>query len=119
MVIDTSAILALFFGEPHAEWIAQQLAAHRGELKMSTVNLAEALIRIRDRQPTLADEVEAKLLSAGIQYVPPSVEQARIAAEARLQYRRMEEAKRAVDILERLETLGALPNDSAEKKGAE
>ena len=84
MVIDTSAILALLFGEPQAEWVAGQLAAHRGELQMSTVNLTETLIRVRDRKQAAADDMEAKLLESGVRFVAPTVEQSRIAAEARL-----------------------------------
>ncbi|MBM4352944.1 MAG: type II toxin-antitoxin system VapC family toxin [Deltaproteobacteria bacterium] len=84
MVVDTSALLALFFAEPHGAWVADQLYAHRGELAMSTVNLAETLIRLKDRQPARYDELEALLLDSGIEFVPPDVEQARVAADARL-----------------------------------
>jgi ribonuclease VapC len=86
MVVDTSAILAVLFDEAHAAWAADVLNAHAGELRMSTVNLAEALILVRDRQPQLADELEALLLGAGIRLVPPDVDQARCAAAARLRY---------------------------------
>jgi uncharacterized protein with PIN domain len=41
----------VFFEEPDAEWAVEQLEAHASERRMSTVNLAECLIRIRDRQP--------------------------------------------------------------------
>jgi uncharacterized protein with PIN domain len=54
VVVDTSVVLALFFGERHAEWTAEQPDRHAMELRMSTVNLAESLIRIRDRQPALS-----------------------------------------------------------------
>jgi len=53
---------------------------------MSTVNLAEALILIRDRQPAMADELQDRLLASGICFVPPDVRQARIAAEARIRF---------------------------------
>ena len=53
---------------------------------MSTVNLAEALIIIRDRQPGLADELEKRLLSSEIRFIAPDQSQARIAARARLQF---------------------------------
>lgn len=86
MVVDTSAILAIFFEEPHAAWAARQLSEHAGALSMSTVNLTEALIRIRDRQPTLADELEERLLTSGIKFVPPDAAQARAAASARLRF---------------------------------
>ncbi len=53
---------------------------------MSTVNLTEVLIRLRDRQPEQAAELEERILTSGIRFVAPDVEQARIAAEARLLY---------------------------------
>jgi ribonuclease VapC len=53
---------------------------------MSTANLAEAMILIRDRQPVRADELEQLLLASGIRFVAPDVEQARVAARARLKY---------------------------------
>lgn len=86
MVVDTSVLLAVFFAEPDGEWAAKQLADHAPELRMSTVNLTEVLIRVRDRQPQLYEKIEAELLSSGIRFVPPDVEQARIAAEARIRY---------------------------------
>ena len=53
---------------------------------MSTVNLAEVLIRLRDRQPTLFPELQQRLLSSGIRFIPPDHAQAVIAAEARLRF---------------------------------
>src|SRR5437763_77216 len=43
---------------------------------MSTVNLAEALIRIRDRQPLLYQQLEERLLTSGIRFIAPTVAQA-------------------------------------------
>jgi len=86
MVVDTSALLALLFDEPNAKWVAQKLNDNLGVLKMSTVNLAEALTLIRDRQPAEADDLEARVLSSGVEFVAPDAEQARIAAAARLAY---------------------------------
>jgi uncharacterized protein with PIN domain len=86
MVVDTSIVLAVFFRETHGVWAARQLNAHAAVLRMSTVNLAETLIRIRDRQPILADDLESRLLTSGIRFVPPDTAQARTAARARLTY---------------------------------
>lgn len=86
MVVDTSVILAIVFQEEHAPWSITQLERYRDTLCMSTVNLTEALIRMKDRQPTLASKLETTLLDGPIRFVPPSTEQARIAAEARLRY---------------------------------
>lgn len=86
MVVDTSVLLAVLFNEPAAAWAADQLEAHAGELRMSTVNLTECLIRLRDRQPHLAPVLEEQLLESGIRFVAPDVGQAQIAAEARLRF---------------------------------
>lgn len=53
---------------------------------MSTVNLTETLIRVLDRQPQLAGQIEDKLLNSGILFIPPDARQARIAAHARMTY---------------------------------
>jgi ribonuclease VapC len=85
MVIDSSAILSIYFQEPTAAWVSQQMdAANR--LLMSTVNLAESLMRMRDKQPAKADELELRLLSSKIEFIAPDVAQATLAARARLQY---------------------------------
>lgn len=84
MVVDTSAVLAVLFEEPGADWVVDQLEEHASELRMSTVNLTETLIRVRDRQPQLADKLEDEILESGIRFVPPNVEQTRVAAETRL-----------------------------------
>jgi ribonuclease VapC len=86
VVVDTSVILAIYFNEPRAAWASEQLNRSAGQLLMSTVNLAEALIRIRDRQPTLADTLENQLLSSGIRFIAPDESQAKIAAGARLRF---------------------------------
>ncbi|HEX6898815.1 MAG TPA: type II toxin-antitoxin system VapC family toxin [Thermoanaerobaculia bacterium] len=86
MVVDTSVLLAVFFDEPEAAWAASYLNQHGADLRMSTVNLAETLIILRDRQPQLFEELEARLFDSGIRFVPPDVVQAQIAAEARLRY---------------------------------
>ncbi len=86
MVVDTSVLLAVFFAEPLGPWASERLTEHALALRMSTVNLTEALIRLRDRQPQLYPELEEQLLSSGIRFLPPDIAQARIAAEARLRY---------------------------------
>jgi ribonuclease VapC len=86
MVLDTSALMAVLFEETHARWVASKLTEYAGRTKMSTVNLAEALILIRDRQPALYDKLEADILSSGVVFVAPDAPQARIAAAARLDY---------------------------------
>lgn len=86
MVIDTSAVLALLFEEPHGPWVAEVMADHAVELRMSTVNLAETLILLKERQPQMFDRLEESLLTSGIRFVPPDEVQARKAVEARLRF---------------------------------
>lgn len=86
MVVDTSVILAIFFAQNHARWATQQLNLHQAALSMSTVNLTETLIHIRDRQPQDYLQLEERLLGSGIRFVPPDTNQAQIAAAARLRY---------------------------------
>ena len=62
MVVDTSVILAVYFDDPQAAWAAEQLTRHAGQLRMSTVNLTEVLIRLRDRQPTLASDLQQRFV---------------------------------------------------------
>lgn len=83
MVIDSSALLAMLFAERHATWVADQLNLHDRTLSMSTVNLSEVLILLRDRQPEDYERVEGVVLGSGIRFVPPDVEQALVAAAAR------------------------------------
>lgn len=57
MVVDTSILLAVFFNEDHAGWALDRLQENEPRLRMSTVNYAEALILIQDRQPHLFAEL--------------------------------------------------------------
>ncbi len=86
MVIDTSALLALFFNEKHALWVEEQMSRQPGALLMSTVNLAETLILLKDRQPKLFEALKDEIMSSSLRFVPPTPSQALIAAEARGRY---------------------------------
>jgi ribonuclease VapC len=86
VIVDTSILLAVFFAEPDGEWAVGQLEEHAAALRMSTVNLAGVPILLEDRQPQLFEELADRILSSGIRFVAPDVEQARIAARARLRY---------------------------------
>ena len=86
MVVDTSVILAIFFKEHHSEWAVNQMNIHARELRMSTVNLTETLIRLQDKQPQLFQILEEELLYKGIRFVSPDVEQSRIATQARMRF---------------------------------
>ena len=86
MVVDTSILLAVFFNEEFGPWATDQLQQNRQRLRMSTVNYAEALILIQDRQPHLFHEIRAAIQGSSIRLVAPTPEQAEIAAAARLRY---------------------------------
>ena len=86
MVVDTSILIAVFFDEAQAAWAAEQMNQHAAVLRMSTVNLTETLILLRDRQPTLYRQLENCVFESGIPFVPPSTDHAKIAAEARLRF---------------------------------
>jgi len=86
VVVDTSILLAVFFNEASGPRALDQLQKHRQQLRMSTVNYAEVLILIYDRQPQLFDEIREVIQESSIRLVPPTAEQAEIAARARLRY---------------------------------
>ena len=86
MVVDTSILLSVFFNESSGPWALDQLQKNRQRLRMSTVNYAEALILIQDRQPHLFRQIRDRIEESSIRMVPPTVEHAEIAASARLRY---------------------------------
>jgi ribonuclease VapC len=86
VVVDTSIVVAVFFNERHGPWAADQLRQNSRRLRMSTVNFAEALILIQDRQPQLFEEIREAIVSSPIRLVAPSPRQAEIAAAARLRF---------------------------------
>ena len=86
MVVDTSILLSIMFQEDHSEWALEKLTEYSGELIMSTVNLTETLIRLRDRRLDSTEEIEQALLASEIRFVAPDVAQAQIAVAARLDY---------------------------------
>lgn len=89
MVIDTSALLALFFKENHGSWVANRLKDNQGSLVMSTVNLTEVLILLKDKKPETFLELRKEVLNLPIQFIPPTVTQAQKAAEARLEFNKL------------------------------
>ncbi len=86
MVVDTSILIAILFNEKHGPWALDQLQSNAARLRMSTVNYAEALILVEDRQPQLRQEIRDLILASAIRLVAPTPEQAEVAASARLRY---------------------------------
>jgi ribonuclease VapC len=85
LVVDTSAILAVYLGESTAAWTSQQLNAAQ-RLTMSTINLAECLMVLRHRRPTDFAAFAQQLLSSNIDFIPVDTAHATLAAEARDQF---------------------------------
>jgi len=86
VVVNTSILLAVFFNERFGAWALDRLQEHADSLRMSTVNYAEALILIQDRQPHLFDEIHDAIRASSIRLVAPTAEQAESAASARLRF---------------------------------
>ena len=86
MVVDTSILLAIVFNEAKGPWWVKQLQDHAAEPLMSTVNYAEALILISDRQPKLASQLRDQISALPIGFVAPSAQQVEIAAAARMRF---------------------------------
>jgi len=86
VVVDTSILLAILFNEKHGTWSADKLQEHYGDLQMSTVNYAETLILIQDRQPSLFQDIREAIEVSAIRLVAPDARQAELAASVRLRY---------------------------------
>lgn len=86
MVIDTSALLAVLFNDKHGPWVVDQLAGSSSPLRMSTVNYAETLILVEDRQPNLIAAVREMIAGSSILLTAPGAQEAEIAASARLRF---------------------------------
>jgi ribonuclease VapC len=84
VIVDSSAVLAVFFAEPEAAEIAALLAAS-GPKRISAVNWLECAIKLDNAAPAAALELDAFLEEAGIVVAPATSAQARA---ARLAYRR-------------------------------
>ena len=86
MVVDTSVLLAILFNEEFGPSALDQLQSNGERLRMSTVNYAEALSLIEDRQPQMPRELLEAIASSSIRLVTPTPEHAEIAPSARLRY---------------------------------
>ena len=86
MVVDTSALLAVFFNEKSGPWVLDHLQANSSDLAMSTVNYAEVLILVQDRQPEAYKEIRDAIEASSIRLIPPTERHAETAASARLRY---------------------------------
>lgn len=78
MVLDASALLATLFAEPGGERVRDSLSV----ASVSTVNWAEVGQRVRERGADV-EEIRARLLEAGLDFVALTVEDAERAADLR------------------------------------
>lgn len=91
IVVDSSAVVALMFGEPDAAALAKCLAADP-DRRMSVVSYLETGTVLAGRRRTdrrrAIDDLDAFLAEADIELVPVDVAQARLALRARIRYGR-------------------------------
>jgi len=86
MVIDSSALLAVLFGEPEAEDYVRALASS-GRKFMSAVNKLETMIVVEARKGMVGTGALARLLTAaGMEIIPFGSSQAEIALAAWRRY---------------------------------
>ena len=86
MVVDTSAVLAVIFREPAGPWVLERLREHERGLLMSTVNYAETLILVANRQSHNLDEIRDHIAFTSIRMIPPSITHAEWVAAARSRF---------------------------------
>lgn len=81
MIVDTSAVVAILRGEDDSEALARRILAHRAWMSAgSYVELMCVLARSQD--PAATRRADRLLQTLGIEVIPVSVEQARLAGEA-------------------------------------
>lgn len=88
MVVDTSALLAIFFGEPEAEDVARAIAG-AAVARMSAANLLKAGI-VADNQtdPRTGRQLNSLVVNFRLRIEPVTEEQVRIARQACLDFGR-------------------------------
>ena len=86
MVIDTSVLVAVLFGEPEAEHFAEAIAADSVRL-ISTASVLEASLVVESELDEAGSrELDLLLLKAAIETVPFNAEQLAIARDAWRRY---------------------------------
>ena len=82
MIVDTSAILAVLFGEPDAD-LYERVIAEASQCRMSVANFLEAAIVVENRAGAAGGvELDLFLETAEIELVPVTPDQARAARRA-------------------------------------
>ncbi len=92
IVVDSSAVIAMMFGEPESDRLAGRLADEPiGQRVMSVANYLEAgtVLAGRQTQPVKAPAMLENFINlCGIQLRPVNAAQARMALDARIQFGR-------------------------------
>ena len=82
MVVDTSAVVAIIFAEPEADRFRHLIESHPDPV-MSAASFAEAGIVVMQRLSIAAiEDLELLLVGAGVEIIPVTPEQARLAVTA-------------------------------------
>jgi ribonuclease VapC len=88
VIVDSSALLAILFGEPDRERYAEALDA-APSARLSAVNLVEAAVRVdMGRNPIASDAFDDLIKEARITIEPVTAEQAYLARRAYRAYSR-------------------------------
>ncbi|MFT4166529.1 MAG: type II toxin-antitoxin system VapC family toxin [Microlunatus sp.] len=83
LVIDTSALASVVFGEADASAMAAVIAANVGDLNLSAATLVESEIVVESRQgPAALNDLRILLRATAVTIVPVDAEQASLAAAA-------------------------------------
>jgi len=96
IVVDTSALAAIVFGEPDAAMFVTALAAHAADVSISAATLVEARIVVEGRQGRDAlDDLERALMKAAVKVEPVDEGQAALASTA---WQRFGKGRHAADL---------------------
>lgn len=83
MVLDTSAVAAVVFGEPDAEALLSVMLRNAGDLQLSAATLVEVGIVVEARQgPEASGDLQTLLDTLDVTITPVDTDQARAAVAA-------------------------------------
>lgn len=94
MILDSSVIVALLKHEPEADSLIDVIVKNAGNLKMSTASYLETSIVVEgNKSAALSERLDRVLAELGIQFIPVSLDQARLAREAHQNFGRWSKNK--------------------------
>ena len=82
MIVDASALLAILLDEPDGDKFSRALADELEDLLISPVNFVEAAIRADKEGEAVSAALDEIIRVSGIEIIPPSIHQVRLAREA-------------------------------------